>query len=214
VLVAYLECILLGTIVLAVRAARRIPPFDRDYILILGCQVNGDGTLTKLLQGRADRALEFARLQKEAGGKDPVFVPSGGQGPDEVISEAAAVKRYLLEQGVPEARILTEDKSTDTEENLRCSAALIRETTGEAAPKLAFSTTNYHVFRAGVLAAQQGLDAQGVGSKTKRYFWINAFVREFIATVVSERRVHLRVVGTVLLMLVGMILIRYFSMIL
>ena len=73
---AYLECILLATVILAVKAARHVPPFDREYVLILGSQINRDGTLTKLLQGRADRALEFAEMQRQAGGPDPVFVPS------------------------------------------------------------------------------------------------------------------------------------------
>ena len=212
--VAYLECILLATVILSVRAARRIPDFDRDYVLILGCQIREDGTLTKLLQGRADRAVEFARMQKEKTGKDLIFVPSGGKGADETISEAAAIRNYLVSVGVPEDRILTEDRSTNTYENIRNSAALIREHGGGEDAKLAFSTTNYHVFRAGVLAARQGVPAQGIGSKTKRYFWINAFVREFIATVYAERTAHLKVVGAMYVLMTGMVLILYLSQIL
>ena len=206
--VAYLECILLATVILAVKAARHVPPFDREYVLILGSQINRDGTLTKLLQGRADRALEFAKMQREAGGPDPVFVPSGGQGPDEVISEAEAMRRYLLESGVPEGRILPEDRSANTYENLKNSAALIRERDPEGEPKIAFSTTNYHVFRAGMLGWSQGIRAEGLGSKTKRYFWINAFVREFIATLYSERKTHFLVMAgltVIILFLVGII---------
>ena len=58
---------------------------------------------------------------------------------------------------------------------------------------MSFSTTNYHVFRSGILARQQGIDAEGIGSPTKSYFWINAFVREFIATVLYGWKVHLAV---------------------
>ena len=90
--VAYLECILIGTIIVAIIAARRIPAFDKDYIIIHGCQIRKDGSLTKLLQSRTDRAIEFAKIQKEATGRDIIFVPSGGQGSDEVISEAEAIK--------------------------------------------------------------------------------------------------------------------------
>ena len=212
--VAYLECILLATVILSVKAARHIPPFDRDYVLILGSQINGDGTLTKLLQGRADRALEFARLQREAGGPEPVFVPSGGQGPDEVISEAEAVRRYLLETGVPDERILPEDRSSNTYENLRNSCALIREREGEREAKIAFSTTNYHVFRAGMLAWSQGIRAEGIGSRTRRYFWINAFVREFIATLYSERRTHFLVFGGLVVIIFLMVGVIYASRVL
>ena len=212
--VAYLECILLATVILAVKAARHTPPFDRDYVLILGSQINRDGTLTKLLQGRADRALEFARLQEAAGGPGPVFVPSGGQGPDEMISEAEAIRRYLLEAGVPEDRILPEDRSASTYENLRNSCALIREREGEREAKIAFSTTNYHVFRAGMLAWSQGIRAEGIGSRTRRYFWINAFVREFIATLYSERRTHFLVFGGLVVIIFLMVGVVYVSRVL
>ncbi|MBR4744302.1 MAG: YdcF family protein [Oscillospiraceae bacterium] len=212
--VAYLECILAATVILAVKAARHTPPFDREYVLILGSQINKDGSLTKLLQGRTDRALEFAKMQREAGGPDPVFVPSGGQGPDEVTSEAEAMRRYLLEAGVPEERILPEDRSANTYENLRNSCALIREREGERDPKIAFSTTNYHVFRAGMLAWSQGIRAEGIGSRTKRYFWINAFVREFIATLYSERRTHFLVMGGLTVIILFITAVIYVSRVL
>lgn len=206
----YLECVLVGTIIMTVKAARRIPDFDRDYIIIHGSQIRKDGTLTKLLQGRADRAIEFAKLQKEATGKGLIFVPSGGKGSDEVISEAEAIRNYLLEQGISEDRILIEDRSVSTEENLRNSAALIREKSGDET-KMAFATTNYHVFRAGLLGTAMGLKLQGIGSKTKRYFWVNAFVREFIATMYAERKRHLLVFATLLLVCIAMIAMLYVS---
>ena len=68
---------------------------------------------------------------------------------------------------------------------------LIREHCGETDPRIAFATTNYHVLRAGMIAASLGVDAEGVGSRTKRYFWINAFVREFIASLAAEKKRHL-----------------------
>ena len=209
--VSYLECILWGTILLTVRAAKRIPAFDKDCILILGCQIRKDGSLTPLLKGRADRALAFARMQEEAGGKPLLFVPSGGQGPDETMPEGRAVGDYLLAAGVPAQRILVEDRSANTEENFRCSLELLRRERGLAAPKLAFSTTNYHVFRSGLLAGEQGIRAEGIGSRTRSYFWINAFVREFVATLYAERRKHLRVILLMLLMLLALILVRYLS---
>ena len=178
--VSYLECILIGTIVLGIKAAKHIPKFDKDFIIILGCQIRKDGSLTNLLKNRADRAIEFMNLQKESTGKDLVFVPSGGQGNDEINSEAKAMKNYLIEQGIREETILLEDKSKNTYENIRFSNSLIKEKNENA--KIAFSTTNYHVFRAGSIANNEGIYMEGIGAKTKRYFWINAFIREFIAT--------------------------------
>ena len=114
VLVVYLECILAATIVLAIKAARFVPAFDKDYIMILGCRIRKDGTLTNLLKGRADRAIEFAKMQENANGKKVIFVPSGGKGSDEVKSEAEAIRDYLVQTGIPEERILVENKSENT----------------------------------------------------------------------------------------------------
>ncbi|MCR5335818.1 MAG: YdcF family protein [Synergistes sp.] len=207
--VVYLECMLIGTIVMALRAARGVPDFDRDYIIILGCMVTKDGSLTKLLKGRVDRALEFARMQKERSGKDIIFVPSGGKGADEPCSEAEAMKNYLLSQGIEEDRIIAEDKSEDTFENMRNSKALIAEHSGAAKPKLAFSTTNYHVFRSGVISSGLDMGAQGIGSPTRSYFWINAFIREFIALMYSERKTHIRVIAVLALIVMTVVFMIY-----
>jgi uncharacterized SAM-binding protein YcdF (DUF218 family) len=213
-LAAYLECILIGTIVCAVKAARHVPAFDKDYILILGCQIREDGTLTPLLRSRADRALEFARMQREKTGKEIVFVPSGGKGADEVMPEAEAIGNYLRSVGIPEERILCENASVNTYENIRNSMRLIRERENGGEPRVAFSTTNYHVFRAGMIAEELGEKLEGIGSPTKRYFWINAFVREFVATLVSERKEHVLVTAVLALLIVAMAVIRYLSVVL
>ena len=213
-LVSYLECILIGTVVFGIKAARHIPAFDKDYILILGCQIKDDGTLTPLLRSRADRALEFARMQKEKTGREIVFVPSGGKGTDEVIAEADAIAAYLRGKGVPEEHILQENTSTDTFKNIRNSMKLIREHAGANEPEVAFSTTNYHVFRAGLIAQEQGERLEGIGSPTKRYFWINAFVREFIATIVSECKKHILIVLALTVLILLAVLIKYLSAVL
>ena len=192
-LTAYLECVLLGTVVMGIAAAKHRPERNKDYMIILGCHMKDDGTPTALLQGRVDKALEFAKQQEEETGKALVFVPSGGQGADEPLSEAVCMKNYLMEQGIPEERILCEDRSASTETNFRNSLDLIRAHSSLDDPQIAFATTNYHVFRSGMIASQQGVKAEGIGSRTKRYFWINAFVREFIATMAAEKKRHLAV---------------------
>ena len=91
-----------------------------DYIIIHGAGLDGPRP-TPLLAGRIDKALELWNKQHQHG----KFVVSGGQGADEVVSEAQAMRDYLLEKGVPGDAILMEDKSTTTWENLRYSLAII-----------------------------------------------------------------------------------------
>ncbi|MBQ6549799.1 MAG: YdcF family protein [Lachnospiraceae bacterium] len=192
--VFYLECILASAIALTVKAAKRIPAFDKDYMLVLGAKFRKDGTLTPLLKGRVDKALEFAKMQEEATGKKLFLVPSGGQGPDEVMPEAHAMRNYILSTGFPEDRVLPEDRSKNTAENMKFSRALIEKHSDLDDPKIGFSTTNYHVFRSGILATHAGMQTEGIGSGTRSYFWINAFIREFIATVNTGWKKHLNVV--------------------
>ena len=200
-IVSYLESILFATIVLAYKAAKKIPKFDKDYIIILGCMIKKDGSLTPILKNRADRAIEFSKMQKEATGKDIIFVPSGGKGHNEIISEAEAIKNYLIKQGISEDKIIVEDKSKNTYQNIKFSNELIKQKNSNS--NVAFSTTNYHTFRAGIIATKQKVKIEGIGSKTKSYFWINAFIREFIATLYSEKKniykVILLIIVTVLI---------------
>ena len=207
VIVTYLEYILIATIVHGVKAAKHIPTLDKDYIIILGCQIKKDGTLTPLLKSRADRAIEFAKLQKEKTGKDIVFVPSGGKGTDETIAEGEAIKNYLLEQGINEEQILLENKSKNTYENIKFSKELIDSKNPDA--KIAFSTTNYHVYRAGAIAQEQGINVEGIGVKTKTYFWINAFIREFIATIVTNIKTHAFMITAINGLMILMVVCRF-----
>lgn len=181
----YFECMMVGTMVADAIAARYEPEKDKDYIIVLGCAIRKDGTPTPLLRGRLDRALAFAREQEKTSGKAPVFILSGGQGSDEVISEAACMARYLSEQGVGEEQMILEDRSTDTEENMGNSKALIFAR--DPGAKVAFSTTNYHVFRSGLKARRVKMRALGMGAKTKWYFWPNAAVREFVGLLTQHR---------------------------
>lgn len=209
IVTTYIECILLGTAILSLKAAKHIPKYDKDYILILGCQIKKDGTLTNLLKSRTDRAIEFAKMQKENSGKDIIFVPSGGKGSDEVMAEGEAIKNYLVQNGIKEENILTENKSKNTYENIKLSKGLIDEKSKEA--NVAFSTTNYHVFRAGAIAADQNVKMEGIGAKTKAYFWINAFIRELIATIYSNKNKHLMLILYLIASMFLMVAFMYYA---
>ena len=98
------------------------------------------------------------------------------------------VERVAAKFGVEPDRILLEDRSTTTRENMVFSRAVIERDAGSDAGELAvgFSTTNYHVFRGYVCAHQAGMAAEGVGSTTRAYFWPNAFLREFVGLLVAK----------------------------
>ena len=206
---SYFYCIIIATLFCNIKAAKHIPNFDKDYIIILGCKINEDGTLTPLLKSRVEKALEFAKLQKKETGKDIIFVPSGGQGKDEVISEADAMAIYLKEQGINSKRIVVENKSTSTIQNMKYANDLIKKKDKDA--KVVFSTTNYHVFRSGVIASECGFDYEGIGSKTKWYFYTNALIREFIANLVQERKRHIGLMMVINISSIILILIGYFN---
>ena len=172
---ALLECFLIGSIVCGKRAAKHQPAFDKDYIVILGCKVRKDGSLYPLIRGRVDRAIRFYNEQLQATGKRAIFIPSGGRGPDEPLSEGEAMGQYLLQQGIPREQVLPETKSINTRQNMQFSMQLM-----EAGKTAVFATTNYHVFRSGIIAGLVGFDAEGIGSSTKWYFWPNAYVREVV----------------------------------
>ena len=203
----YFERMLLGVIVAFFLVSRYEPELDKDFLIILGCGLRKDGTPSPLLRGRCDRALAFAKKQKEQTGKDLIFVTSGGQGPDEPVSESASMKRYLMEQGVPEDRIIEEDRSTDTRENMAFSKEKIRAVDPNG--KVAFSTTNYHVFRSGLYARRVKMRAVGMGARTKWYFWPNAAVREFVGLLTEHRLKQGLIFGGMVVFYVALTLLAY-----
>ena len=192
----YYECMLFGVIIANLVVVRYEPDRDKDYLIVLGCGIRQDGTPTPLLRGRLERALAFAEKQKAENGKTPVFITSGGQGSDEICPESTAMKRYLLERGVPEERIIEEDRSTDTFENMKFSKEKIWER--DPGARIAFSTTNYHVFRSGLLARRVKMRAVGMGAETKWYFWPNAAVREFVGLLTEHRGKQALILGGML----------------
>ena len=178
----YVECILLGTIICGLRAAKHVPAPDRDYILILGCCFRKDGTLTPLLKARVDKALDFWRMQKEKTGKAAFIIPSGGQGRNESMPEAKAMSNYIAGTDIPSEYVLPEDQSVNTFQNMQFSKEIIDgKNPGSSSAKVCYVTTNYHVLRSGILANKVKLSAEGLGAKTKWWFWPNAFVRECAA---------------------------------
>ena len=209
---SYLYTLIIATLYCNIRAAKHTPRYDKDFIIILGSKINKDGSLTPLLKGRVDKALDFGNKQYEVNKKKIIYVPSGGKGSDEICPEALAIKNYLIQKGIKEKQIIIEDKSTSTIENMKFSKNVIDEIKKDA--KISFSTTSYHVFRSGVIASEQGIDCEGMGSKTKWYFYTNALIREFLANLVQERRKHIILILLINISLILLIIIgRYYNFI-
>jgi uncharacterized SAM-binding protein YcdF (DUF218 family) len=160
------------------------PRIPQDYLVVLGCGLV-DGKAPPLLAGRIDRALRFAKKQQEKTGTLPVLIMSGGRGADEPRPEADAMREYAVAQGYDPARILLEDQSTNTLENMRFSKAIMdgRARPADGRPcSCAFVSNGYHLLRAGICAKKAGLrKALGLGAKTARYYRPNAIIREYIA---------------------------------
>lgn len=192
-LLDYFECIVAGVSVMGWIAARQKPAYDKDFIIIPGCSISRGGGLLPLLKGRVNRAIRYAWEQEIATGKPVLYVPSGGQGADEIMSEGSAMELYLLSHGAEEDEVLSEKQSATTLENFVFSKKIIEKEKADA--KIAFATTNYHVFRCGLLARKAGLDVEGIASSTKWYFWPNGFVREVVALFVMTKKYHIFMAG-------------------
>lgn len=148
---------------------------NEDALIVLGAGVHGK-KLSVALRGRLDTALEYSKENPRA-----VIVVSGGQGPQEDISEASAMKKYLLEKGIPEDKVICEDTSTSTTENFRNSKALLDELF-PGGFKAAFVTNEYHIFRAERVARAAGFEKIAhVHYSTRAISVIPSLLRECLA---------------------------------
>lgn len=174
-----------------------IPPFYKpDYIIVLGSGLIGD-KVPPLLASRLDKAVSYYKKW----GREPLFITSGGQGSDELMSEAAAMKNYIVEKhGIADSNIIVEDKSTTTYENMLFSKRIIDKHKPNS--KGIFVTNNFHVYRASMYASKVKLRATGVGSKTAFYYVPNAFTREFIGILEMKIWTHLFIIALYILSMI------------
>lgn len=141
-----------------------------DIILVLGSGIDKE-EVSPLLASRIDKGLELLKYNPEA-----TLIVSGGQGAGEDIPESLAMFRYCVERGIDPKQIIMENESKNTEQNLRYSQALFPPNKS----RLAIVTTRYHIFRALEIARTRQIPCKGFGSKTKWYFTLNAFLREYV----------------------------------
>lgn len=144
----------------------------RSYLIVLGAQVRGTEPSLSLLH-RLQGALDYLEQHPES-----TAVVSGGKGNGENISEAACMAEWLISHGIAPERIIREDRSTSTMENLQYSWTLIQQQDGQA-DDIAILSSCYHLYRAKQMAKSLGLTTVGVrGRMGYPIYTLGMFIRE------------------------------------
>ena len=171
-----------------------------DYVIVLGARVREDG-VSSSLKKRLDTAIRYSRENPET-----VFVLSGGKGDDEPVTEAEAMRDYMVYNGISPDKILLETHSTSTVENIAYSRLVIEEDRAKKKERQAASankvllpsgavvvapdkpvqigilTNNFHMFRAKKIAGKWGIkDAAGLVSQSDPVLFLHQCIREALA---------------------------------
>lgn len=172
---AIFVCMLIYVIVvhLAITAtAKKEPPANVEYVLVLGAKINGE-ELSLSLYNRVKKALEY--LEDNPNTK---VIVSGGQGPGELITEAEAMARYFMSNGVVKERIIKEELSTNTYENIKYSKELLGDQ-----KEVVIVSNDFHLFRASVIAKRLDLEPYTLAAETPTIVKANLWAREYIAVI-------------------------------
>lgn len=144
-----------------------------DCIVVLGAKVENAEPST-ILQERIDAAYAYLTAHPET-----VAVLSGGQGSDEVISEAQCMYNCLTRQGIEPQRLWLETQATSTWENFHFSLQLIEEKTGTKPTSLGIVSSAFHLYRTNIFAGKCGVEMVGIPAKTEnRLHYVNYYLRE------------------------------------
>lgn len=154
--------------------AQEDKPENPNAIVVLGCKVNGTSP-SRMLRRRLDTA--YKALEEHP---DVICIVSGGQGANEGCSEAEAMKKYLVDKGVDPERIIMEDKSTDTNENIKFSLEKLDEL--GMSHDMTIVTDGFHQYRASLIAKKQGIEnVTAYSAYTEPRFIATYWVREWLA---------------------------------
>ncbi len=148
--------------------------YTEQTVIVLGCGIRGERVSVGLAK-RLNKAAEYHEKNPDA-----FIIVSGGQGPQEDIPEALAMKRYLVSKGIDESKIIMEDRSTSTIENFKYSH-LILEEKGLPDDSVLFVTNAYHVYRAASYAKKEGITVNHLGTDIIWYTIPMNYMREMLA---------------------------------
>jgi uncharacterized SAM-binding protein YcdF (DUF218 family) len=179
-----------------------------DFVVVLGSGLRPDGGVPPLLANRLERAREvWAAVNRRAGEFRPLLIVSGGQGDDERVPEASAMASYLIARGFPADRLLVEDQSRSTEENLLFSKAIMDELRPGA--RATVVTSDFHAFRAALLARRLGIRGQVTGARVAGYYRPSAVLREFAAVFLRYRVINLGICAVLVVAPLGTAVLRH-----
>lgn len=173
-------CLIVGLLLfgateaMIIRSSLGSPQENPQYVVVLGAKVRTTGPSASLWD-RIYGARNYLQAHPDA-----IAIVSGGQGEDEPMSEALAMYLELVDLGIDESRIWIEDRATSTWENISFSLDLIEEKTGTRPGELGVVSSEYHLFRAGLLAKECGVERYvGIPARTSRWGQlVNHFMRE------------------------------------
>ena len=149
--------------------------YSEDAVIVLGAGIRGD-RVTPTLKYRLDKAIEYHRKNPNA-----IIVVSGGQGFQEIVTEAYAMEKYLLENGIDKDKIIKEEKATSTNENMRFSKEILDGYFGREYATVVI-TNNFHIYRGVSIAKAEGLgNVTRIHATLQWYNVIPCYIRESLA---------------------------------
>lgn len=167
---------------LIVSAMLQKPERGLDYIVVLGAQVKGNRP-SLALSHRIQKAAEYLKKNPET-----KAILSGGKGTGEDISEARCMRQELEKLGIARERLIEENRSTSTQENIACSYALLQADSRKEAEqkkiKTGIVTNNFHIYRSTAIARKKmDCQIQGIPAKSNKFLQMNYLIREFFGVV-------------------------------
>jgi len=189
----YLSFLCISYVIYAYLYGRLAFAGDAQFVVVLGAGLKDGGQVPPLLASRLERGRSVygtlaSHSAAQHGPADPVLIVSGGKGSDERVPEAEAMAQYLTDRGFPASRIVLEDRSRTTGENLVFSKAIMDQR--RPGSRCVIVTSSFHAFRAAIIARRLGINGQVTGVPTAAYYWPGAMLREFAAVFLSYKTVN------------------------
>lgn len=150
------------------------PDFNEEVVIVLGCGLKGDEP-NSMLEKRLDKTIEYLNKNPNA-----MVIVSGGQGSDEPISESEAMRRYLVKNGIDISKIIKEDQSDNTYENIKFTKEVMKENNLKP-EKIVIISSKFHLYRAKDIAKRDGINSKFYGSNIVWYDLPTTFIREMIS---------------------------------
>ncbi|MGB3368301.1 MAG: YdcF family protein [Acidaminobacteraceae bacterium] len=158
--------------------SRQLNESELDYVIVLGAGLRGKD-ISSALKYHLDRVLD---LDMDS---NMYILVLGGQGADELITEARAMNDYLIENGIEKKRIILEEESTSTFENFKLTLRKLESEGFIVDDKINFAvvTNDFHIFRSKDILSKLGYDSIGIAAKISGVVKVDYFFREFYAVI-------------------------------